>query len=246
MNIDNLQQFGKIKVSINNSIINLNKQEALFLSGFPFRLPRRKELFVLKFMALTNAECVKRYRQTHLEQIKQYQQKYRDENRETINTHALEYYRNNIVKRHAYKKQYSKMLFLNRKTDIKYLVMTLYIGMRSRIKGKSGGKYYIGLPICAREEFYNLALNSEQLKTVFIQWQESGYKSDFAPTVDRIINERGYALNNIQFLSKSDNSKKSHIQRRKKQGGKNENQIFKSQQDRHLPLLKKQALVSKP
>lgn len=39
-------------------------------------------------------------------------------------------------------------------------------------------------------------------------WQKSGFKCTMAPSVDRIDNERGYYLDNIQWMTSAENTKK--------------------------------------
>ena len=43
---------------------------------------------------------------------------------------------------------------------------------------------------------------------LFKEWEESGYEYKLTPSIDRIDNSRGYDLDNIQFLTLSENSKK--------------------------------------
>jgi hypothetical protein len=82
------------------------------------------------------------------------------------------------------------------------------------INGKRTLNYY-GLPLCSREEFLRFAMKSRRFDRIF-----KGYKSvkgrsrGYAPSVDRINNKQGYQLNNIQFLTLSDNVSKSNQQRR--------------------------------
>jgi hypothetical protein len=127
---------------------------------------------------------------------------------------SLKRYYANKERYYAVHKTYRRTIAELRKTDIKYLAMALYQYMKTRVGGH-GKEIFKGLEICSTEEFYNFAINNENLKRLMIQWRANGYSSRYAPTVDRIDSARGYLINNIQFLSKLDNTIKSHIQRRK-------------------------------
>jgi hypothetical protein len=39
-------------------------------------------------------------------------------------------------------------------------------------------------------------------------WVDSGFTPKLVPSIDRIDNNKGYTIDNIRWLSKSDNSKK--------------------------------------
>lgn len=58
--------------------------------------------------------------------------------------------------------------------------------MAKRVRGKDNrGKYYFGLPICNRKEFYKWANNQSNLITLY----------------------KGYTLDNIRFVTFSENSR---------------------------------------
>ena len=68
---------------------------------------------------------------------------------------------------------------------------------------------YKGLPICSKEEFIEVAKNSQKLKELFDRWVESGNRLHIKPSVDRIDNAKGYTLDNIQFMTWMENTLKS-------------------------------------
>jgi hypothetical protein len=95
----------------------------------------------------------------------------------------------------------------SRKYDLKAMAYSLYKGLYYRVHGFDRPSYK-GLPYPSLKDFYDYALNSETLKYLMTQWQNNNFEPRYTPTVDRIINAKGYVIDNIQFLSKSDNSKK--------------------------------------
>jgi hypothetical protein len=142
---------------------------------------------------------------------KLYQAKYREKHKLKAHKYASKYYLQNRDKIIARSRQFVKTLSTQRRIDIKYLAITLYRSMKGRVSGLTNSSItYIGLPICTRKEFYELALSSQQLKDVLKRWQDSNYDTRYSPTVDRIINGDGYIISNIQFLSRTDNCKKRH------------------------------------
>lgn len=72
-----------------------------------------------------------------------------------------------------------------------------------------GNRHYFGLPICRREEFVEFGLKDSKFNSLFKKYKRSKGKRAKSPSVDRIKSTRGYTLDNIQFLSLSDNVKKT-------------------------------------
>ena len=66
--------------------------------------------------------------------------------------------------------------------------------------------------ICSRKDFEDMAKESNTLKILFKNWEDSLFDFKLTPTVDRIDNNLGYLLSNIQFLTKSDNCAKGNIE----------------------------------
>ncbi len=67
---------------------------------------------------------------------------------------------------------------------------------------------YFGLDRCSKEEFVNKFINDSKFLQLFINWQNNQFQRKFAPSIDRINNNEGYLLNNIRFISHSENSGK--------------------------------------
>lgn len=72
---------------------------------------------------------------------------------------------------------------------------------------------------------------------IFKEWERSGYRKEFKPSIDRISNKRGYEKDNVQWLTWAENRYKQTMERRCRKGrvfqmhGDKIVKIFKSQRD---------------
>lgn len=89
---------------------------------------------------------------------------------------------------------------------------------------------YKGLSICSREEFIDKFVNNKQFIKLFKNWQKNGFKRKYAPSIDRIDNNLGYTLENLQFIQQNQNGKKDW-QYNIKVSYKDEEYYFDSQKD---------------
>jgi len=89
-------------------------------------------------------------------------------------------------------------------------LMRMYRNMKSRITGIQSKKahLYLGKDILSKEDFYNWALSNPTFMEMFGIYTASGYTQKLAPTVDRIESSRGYTVDNMQWLTHSENSRK--------------------------------------
>lgn len=88
-------------------------------------------------------------------------------------------------------------------------LMRNYRNMESRVKGiqKKKSHLYYGKELLPREDFYAWAKNSEDYNSLYNDWVKSGYDRKLAPTVDRIDSSRGYVVDNMRWLTHSENSR---------------------------------------
>lgn len=121
---------------------------------------------------------------------------------------AINWEKNNRSKRNEIVKRYKRTL--------KGMILDRFKEMRCRVEGKrpKGKHRYEGLPICEKEDFLNWSLSSLELLNLYNQWVKSDYKRSLSPSVDRINSSDGYLLNNIRWITQSENSSL---------GGKNKN-----------------------
>lgn len=94
-------------------------------------------------------------------------------------------------------------------------LMRTYRNMKSRVDGtqKSKSHLYLGLPILAKEEFYQWSLENPEFNSLFDAWVASGYERKLSPSIDRIETSDGYVLPNIQWLTFSENSRRGTLRR---------------------------------
>jgi len=84
-----------------------------------------------------------------------------------------------------------------------------YTNMSQRVRGvqKKYYKYYKDLPILSRQDFYRWTKRTRYMK-LWKAWADSGYQCSLSPSIDRIDSSKGYVIGNMQWITKSDNSKR--------------------------------------
>jgi len=92
-----------------------------------------------------------------------------------------------------------------KKTKISHIIRNMYRGMKIRAKKKT-------LELCTYEEFKEFAFKNEQLRNLHKDWMLRNFEQKYAPSVDRKNNNKGYSINNIQFLTLSENSTKGNLE----------------------------------
>lgn len=94
-------------------------------------------------------------------------------------------------------------------------LMRIYRNMKSRIDGVQHMKahLYAGKELLSKEEFYDWATNSEAYDKLYVQWVENNYDRKLAPSVDRIDSTKGYTLDNMEWVTHSENSKRGALSR---------------------------------
>lgn len=103
---------------------------------------------------------------------------------------------------HGYCKEcYYHLKHLKNKTNIYIMIKSRYNDMVKRSRKKC-------CELCSFNEFKEFALKSEEFKRLRAEWIDSNFEYKLSPSVDRINNNRGYSIDNIQFLTTSNNVKK--------------------------------------
>lgn len=126
---------------------------------------------------------------------------------------------------HKYKRKYYPEFYLRtRYTEIK---------QRCSNPNNSTAKYYNGKIYCTKNEFLSKFLNDKTFNKLFIEWQKSGFQYKYAPSVDRIDVTLDYTIDNIQFLTHSQNCRKDRERKPFRCYDKYDNfiKIFTSQDD---------------
>lgn len=86
----------------------------------------------------------------------------------------------------------------------KFRLCTIYQAIKNRCTNKKD-KYYYGMQYCTRDEFLSKFINDPAFLEQFKNWKLSGHKMTQVPSVDRIDVNKGYHINNIQFIIHSEN-----------------------------------------
>lgn len=91
----------------------------------------------------------------------------------------------------------------------KGFLMRKYRGMQSRVTATAGKnlRLYGGKELLARDDFYAWAESSAQFHSLFELWVSAGYDRKLSPSVDRIDSAIGYRLDNMRWVTHSENSK---------------------------------------
>lgn len=109
------------------------------------------------------------------------------------------------------KKQAAAMCYYNRQNGTKEGYVRLkYSRIKSRCTNPNqpSAQYYYGLGYPTKDEFIARMLGDPTFNALWDQWVTKGRPRKLAPSVDRIDPGRGYELDNIQFLTVSDNVKR--------------------------------------
>lgn len=69
-------------------------------------------------------------------------------------------------------------------------------------------KTYYGRKYCTMDEFLEKFLTDETYLTLFHAWKNAGHPFKLSPSIDRIDNDKDYVIDNLQFLTHSQNSSK--------------------------------------
>ena len=122
----------------------------------------------------------------------------------------LAYQREYRKKTHnAWTKKYEKTVngFLVRK----------YRNMLSRVRGiqKNKAHLYKDLSILDKQTFYKWSKQNKSFWELYGEWVKSSYSRKLCPTVNRINSQRGYKLDNMEWITHSENSRLGAISRRR-------------------------------
>lgn len=90
----------------------------------------------------------------------------------------------------------------------KGFLMRAYRNMKSRIEGIQKKKYHLykGKELLDKELFYSWSLEHPEFNRLFKDYEDSGYTRKLAPSPDRIDSRKGYTIENIQWVTTSENS----------------------------------------
>lgn len=113
--------------------------------------------------------------------------------------------------------QRKKRLETNNKYTKKYertvngFLVRKYRNMQSRVEGVQYKKshLYEGLELLERDDFYAWSKNNPDFKTLYSKWVESNFERRLCPSVNRIDPLKGYTLENMEWITFSENCRKT-------------------------------------
>ncbi len=84
--------------------------------------------------------------------------------------------------------------------------------MDKRVKGKNKGSnaertrhLYLGLPILPRDVFINWGKNHPDFLSIYKRWVTSNFDRKLTPSVNRMNSSKGYTLDNMEWMTNSQN-----------------------------------------
>lgn len=97
-------------------------------------------------------------------------------------------------------------------------LMRAYRNMQSRVEGVQWRKahLYEGLALLPRADFYRWADQSSDFHTLWDKWVAHGRDRKLAPSVNRKDAGKGYVLENMEWITHSENSRQGALNRRSK------------------------------
>ena len=97
----------------------------------------------------------------------------------------------------------------------KGFLMRCYRNMQSRITGVQKAKFHLykDKELLDRNLFYNWSFDNDSFHSLFLEWENNEYDRKLTPSVDRINSSKGYYLDNMEWVTHSENSRRGNISR---------------------------------
>ena len=101
----------------------------------------------------------------------------------------------------------------------KGFLMRLYRNMKSRITGVQKEKYHLykGKYLLDKNVFYKWAEFHPAFVSLFNNYVSNSFPRKLSPSVDRINPDLGYTLENMEWVTMSENSRRSSVTRKRLQ-----------------------------
>lgn len=105
----------------------------------------------------------------------------------------------------------NKDIWLSYERGLDGFLMRKYRNMLSRVRGvtKAKNHLYLGLEICPKKDFYDWSKNNLDFLRMFKDYTDSGYSRVLCPSVDRVNPLRGYTFDNMEWVTFSENCRRS-------------------------------------
>lgn len=99
----------------------------------------------------------------------------------------------------------------------KGFLMRMYRNMLSRITGVQKKKHHLykDKEIFNKEEFYSWAENHPAYKSLYSNYIANNYDQRLAPSCDRVNPDIGYRIDNLEWVTHGENSRRSSVTRKR-------------------------------
>jgi len=123
----------------------------------------------------------------------------------------------NIWQKEYRKKNHNKCTYKYEKTKKGFLVRK-YRNMLSRITGVQKQKYHLykNLTILDKEIFYKWSLENKDFIKLYKNWEQNNYNRKLCPSINRIDSNNGYQLDNMEWITHSENSRLGALSQKRK------------------------------
>jgi hypothetical protein len=100
-----------------------------------------------------------------------------------------------------------------RKYQPDFYLRTRYTEIKQRCTNpnNTAAEHYNGLDFCTKEEFLDKFSEDSTFLRLYRRWQDSGFLATLCPSIDRKDVTKGYSIDNIEFITHSNNATKDQI-----------------------------------
>lgn len=123
-----------------------------------------------------------------------------------------------VCKTHMTEEEKLKVKDIKRKSErtIKGFLLGRYRAMKRRVSGKSPKHvpYYKGKELLKKKDFLNVNMGNLQFLKLYKNWVAHSYDQKLSPSVNRIDSSKGYTLDNMEWVTMSQNSALASVVRK--------------------------------
>jgi len=129
-----------------------------------------------------------------------------------------------MSKENQNKKQRERRLLDGNKNTKKYektkngFLVRCYRNMKSRINGVQKAKFHLYKDkyLMDKQVFYSFSIVDITFNSLFDVWEKSNYDRKLTPSLDRINSDIGYTLENVEWVTHSENSRRGALSKSRK------------------------------